>query len=354
MPDPEKPYPIPSRKLCSLFQYLEERGVDPNRLVGNLESRPEAWRDSETSIPLDLWLTLCRSAAEALGDPDFGLGFGRQFWGMPTMLGHMMASCRSLREALASYVLYQEIELHSWRMSIREGAEDTEILFMPLSPLSRDRLILDFVLTSTLGTVRRLTGADLKPRRARFSYAEPADIGMHRSSFACPLEFGAPETALVVAREELDAPVRTANQEVRELLETALKKALRQQTEERYYTIKVLEAVSKHKGGITPDAPSVARDLGVGIRVLQLKLKEEGTTFRKLLDACQAEMALDYLRNTALGIKEIAYILGFSDSRAFHRAFLRWTGRTPGEMKRALSAGAAVSTLAPGLTLSRT
>jgi AraC-like DNA-binding protein len=102
----------------------------------------------------------------------------------------------------------------------------------------------------------------------------------------------------------------------------------------------VLEAVSRRKGGVTPDALSVARDLGVGIRVLQLKLKEEGTSFRKLLDASQAEMAQEYLKDTALGIKEIAYLLGFSDSRAFHWAFLRWTGRTPGEMKRALSAGA--------------
>jgi AraC-like DNA-binding protein len=252
----------------------------------------------------------------------------------------MMASCRTLREALESYVRYQEIELHSWLLSVREGAGECEILFIPLSPLSRDRLILDFVLSSTLGTIKRLTGTDLSARSARFSYAEPADSGVHRSLLACPLEFGAQETALVVAKEELDAPVRTANNEVRELLETALRKTLRQHAEERYYTVKVLEAVTKHRGGVTPDELAVARDLGVGIRVLQLKLKQEGTSFRKLLDACQAEMAQDYLRDTALGIKEIAYLLGFSDSRAFHRAFLRWTGRTPGEMKRALSARA--------------
>ncbi len=242
---------------------------------------------------------------------------------MPTLLGHLMASCSTLREALESYVRYQEIELHSWRLSVREGSGEDEILFIPLSPLSRDRLILDFVLSSTLGTVKRLTGRDLSARSAQFSYAEPADSGAHRSLLACPLEFGAPETALVVAKEELDAPVRTANYEVRELLETALRKTLRQQIEERYYTVKVLEAVTKRRGGVAPDERSIAQDLGVGIRVLQLKLQQEGTSFRKLSDAGRAEMAQEYLEDTALGIKEIAYLLGFSDSRAFHRAFLR-------------------------------
>ncbi|MBN2526700.1 MAG: AraC family transcriptional regulator [Deltaproteobacteria bacterium] len=336
MPDSKKNQNIPSKKLCSLFQYIQDRGVNPNSFVGNLESRPEAWRDSESSISLDLWLTLCRSAAQTLGDSDFGLGFGAQFFGMPTLLGHMMAACRTLRDALQSYIVYQDIELHSWRLAMHERAEDVELRFIPQTPLSKDRLIMDFVLTSTLGTSRRLTGTDLNLRRARFSYQKPANTCMHKTLFPCPMDFGAPETALVVDRAQLDVPVRTANIEVRILLEKALKKALVQHTEERRYSIKVIEAVTKHRGGVTPDALKVARDLGVGIRDLQLKLKQEGTTFRKLKDSCQSEMALDYLRDTALGIKEIAYILGFSDARAFHRAFLRWTGKTPGEVRRTI------------------
>lgn len=336
MQDRENPHSVPSKKLSSLFQYLQERGVDPNALVMNLESRPEAWRDSESSIPLDLWLALCRSAALTLGDPDFGLGFGTNFWGMPTLLGHMMAACRDLREALDAYVLYQEIERHSWRMSIREEPEEAHILFQPLASLSRDRLILDFVLTSTLGMARRLTGQDLVLRGARFAYPAPGYARMHGSLFSCPLAFGAPETCLVLAKAELDLPVRTANREVRDLLEASLKKALRQQGGERRYSMLVMEAVARRRGGTTIDVPSVAREIGVGVRDLQSKLKQEGTSFRQLKDACQSEMAMDYLRDTSLGLKEIAYILGFSDQRAFHRAFLRWTGKTPGEAKREL------------------
>jgi AraC-like DNA-binding protein len=33
-------------------------------------------------------------------------------------------------------------------------------------------------------------------------------------------------------------------------------------------------------------------------------------------------------------LAEIAFLLGYSESSAFHRSFKRWTGRTPLEFRR--------------------
>jgi AraC-like DNA-binding protein len=33
--------------------------------------------------------------------------------------------------------------------------------------------------------------------------------------------------------------------------------------------------------------------------------------------------------DASLSIAEVAFLLGFSEPSAFHRAFRRWTGRTP-------------------------
>jgi AraC-like DNA-binding protein len=58
-------------------------------------------------------------------------------------------------------------------------------------------------------------------------------------------------------------------------------------------------------------------------------LREEGTSFRTLLDETRRDLALAHLASAETSIAQLARLLGFSESRAFHRSFKRWTGRTP-------------------------
>jgi AraC-like DNA-binding protein len=79
----------------------------------------------------------------------------------------------------------------------------------------------------------------------------------------------------------------------------------------------------------------VARELGYSRQTLYRRLKAEGVTFERLLDDLRRRLALRYLRDQGLSVKESAYRLGFSDPAAFSRAFKRWTGRSPGGMRAA-------------------
>ncbi|WP_170756557.1 helix-turn-helix transcriptional regulator [Ruegeria lacuscaerulensis] len=73
----------------------------------------------------------------------------------------------------------------------------------------------------------------------------------------------------------------------------------------------------------------ISRQIGLTSRTLRRHLKRENTTFSDIVDSTRSELALRYLRDTELSIQEIAYVLGFSDSASFVRAFRRWTGKTP-------------------------
>lgn len=78
----------------------------------------------------------------------------------------------------------------------------------------------------------------------------------------------------------------------------------------------------------------IARDLGYSRQTLYRRLKAEGITYEKLLDGLRRRLALRFVRDEGLSVKEAAYRLGFSDPAAFSRAFKRWTGTSPGEMRR--------------------
>jgi AraC-like DNA-binding protein len=83
-----------------------------------------------------------------------------------------------------------------------------------------------------------------------------------------------------------------------------------------------------------PNLEEIAREMGLSGRVLQLRLKAEGRTFRELVDAARQASAVAFLRQGAPAA-EVGYLLGFSEEAAFFRAFKKWTGMTPSEARAA-------------------
>ena len=87
-------------------------------------------------------------------------------------------------------------------------------------------------------------------------------------------------------------------------------------------------------------AAAIAADLGLPPRTLQRRLASDGTSFGSLLEEVRRELALRLLSEPRTSVAEVAFALGFADQTAFHRAFVRWTGSTPGEHRRRLASEA--------------
>src|SRR4030095_3577397 len=79
----------------------------------------------------------------------------------------------------------------------------------------------------------------------------------------------------------------------------------------------------------TVTALGVAARLKVSVRTLHRSLADEGTSYRRLLDQLRLDLAERHLADDRMSVGEVAFLLGFSELSAFHRAFKRWTGRSP-------------------------
>lgn len=86
-----------------------------------------------------------------------------------------------------------------------------------------------------------------------------------------------------------------------------------------------------HTGDIGVDV--IATKMCVSRQTLFRRLKVEGATFEKVLDELRHRLALHYLSGRKTSVNETAYLVGFSDPAAFSRAFKRWTGKSPSEMR---------------------
>ena len=74
---------------------------------------------------------------------------------------------------------------------------------------------------------------------------------------------------------------------------------------------------------------ALARALGCSRQTLYRRLKAEGLTFEALLNRLRRRLAIKFLTEEGVSVKEAAYRLGFADPAAFSRAFKRWTGSAP-------------------------
>ena len=86
-----------------------------------------------------------------------------------------------------------------------------------------------------------------------------------------------------------------------------------------------------------PTAAHIARKLHMSGRTLARRLEGEGTTFTEVLHDLRRRLAQQYVGSRDIALSEVAFLLGFSHTAAFHRAFKRWTKQTPLEYRRAHS-----------------
>ena len=88
-----------------------------------------------------------------------------------------------------------------------------------------------------------------------------------------------------------------------------------------------------------PDIAEVAREMGMSERTLQRRITDEGTAFRDLVNEARHALSRRLLSDQTNDMAEVAYMLGYQDTRSFYRAFRSWEGTTPKAWRKsALSA----------------
>jgi AraC-like DNA-binding protein len=155
--------------------------------------------------------------------------------------------------------------------------------------------------------------------------------------FGVPVGYG-PSPRLVFAAHDAKRSFLTANEKMWEVFEPELKRRLADLTEAAGTAERVQSALLELLPSGDAAVETVATKLGTSPRTLQRRLKKESQSFQTILDRTREALANHYLKTSAMTGAEISFLLGFEDPNSFFRAFNVWTGRTPEQARRALSA----------------
>jgi AraC-like DNA-binding protein len=327
----------PARVAGSYLQPLLEaaaaRGVTSSALAAAVGLPPEALDPLPEQLPADDYVRLLDVAADLAHDPHFGLHVGERVkLGTYSVYGLILLSCRDFGQAFEQTMRYEQLahDLGRSTLQVREGiAHYTWHSNYPAA----HRHLADSVFAGIRVFGNWLAGMALPPAILQLMHdgGDPAGHAEYERVFGAMPQFGASANTAGFDAALLNWPVPNADVSLYPVLQQHAEQLLKQRVQPEAGIVQHVHAaiVDKLSQGQVRLA-AVAEDLKLTPRTLQRKLSDAGASFQQVLDAARFSLARDYLRQPALSLVDIAFLLGYQEQSAFNHAFREWSGMNPG------------------------
>ncbi|MFI5830574.1 AraC family transcriptional regulator [Streptomyces sp. NPDC051578] len=324
----------------ALLAGARRAGIDTVPLLQEAQVPPLLLGDDRARITPAQFARLFRALYRTTQDEFLGLGALPSRPGTFAMMCYASLGCRDLGAAVERAAAFYGLFPGGPELALEVG--DGEARFVVRSDfvegragnLGRveERFLCECVLAIWHRLSSWLIGRRIPLLYAAFAYPAPPYAQEYELLFDCPVRFGADRTAAAFDAQWLTAPL------VREepALDAMLRRAPFDLLSRPEYGTTVAEQVRRtltrrlRTSPRLPELGEVAARLAVSPATLRRRLRQEGTSFQQLKDHVRRDAAIAGLAESGEPIAELAARLGFSEDTAFHRAFRRWTGTTPG------------------------
>jgi AraC-like DNA-binding protein len=317
-----------------LANTLRSCNIDPEPLFRQAGIDLPGASDPDARIPTQRIGKLLGLAVEATGNPCIGLLAARQF--QPALLhglGLAWLTSDTLRDALNRLVRYSRFVNPAWEYRVEVKSNTTDLVVAVPDIFSNiAHVVTDVGMAVFLRMCQITIMQPILPVHVTLQRPPPPCKDEFADMFGPSIEYGAAVNRLCFDSEQVNQPLTTANPELARINDQAIVAYLARFDHDSI-AMQVRSKIIEHLPGGVPKQGDIAEALQVSLRSLQRRLKEEKTSFKDLLEDTRKALAEKYLRESHRSIGEIAYLLGFSESGNFNRAFKRWAGKTPGEFR---------------------
>tara|TARA_R110002110_G_scaffold66978_1_gene182977 strand:+ start:64391 stop:65416 length:1026 start_codon:yes stop_codon:yes gene_type:complete len=324
-----------STLILPVAQALHLRGIDPLELLDAVGIDVAKAANPEWRIPQSSFAALMVRCVEETGDEAFGLLAAEQL--RPQVLhglGLGWLASDTVYEGLARLVRFGKLLSSALELELEPDGQFIHLCMSRSAELDRYSDVgKDYAVGIVVRMCRLTLGEFLAPVSIEINRPQPRHPDRWEYMLASRVSFDTGITRVTWSRSDILQPLITgdpalarANDEQAQTYLNSFQRA----SVSRSVVDKIVERL--------PDGPpsqqQVADALNVSNRTLQRKLQEEGTSFMDLLQDTRLELARQYLAQPNYSVVETAYLLGFSESSTFSRAFKRWTGMAPADFRQ--------------------
>ncbi|PYE14137.1 AraC family transcriptional regulator [Paraburkholderia silvatlantica] len=317
----------------AIAKTLQASGIDSERIFRSVGVQSHMANGPMVRLPVATLTRLYRACVEATNNPYFGLSVARHIHiSNLHALGYALAAsstlldfCRRLERHFrlvsqsATVLVIEEgdnivVRATDFRIEVCGETEDAFVGFL-------------------VQTMRMLYKPGFNPLSVEFHRPMPREGDEpYRALLRAPVSFSNQATTLTFDKHELMQPLGGACPELAQVNDNIANQYLA-----RLDKSDVVTAVTQKIIELLPSGDcsreKVAEALCVSPSTLQVRLAQRGTNFLQIMDDTRRELACNYIQQRTGSVTEIAFLLGFTSTSNFARAFKRWTGISPTQFR---------------------
>ncbi|TDG12547.1 AraC family transcriptional regulator [Seongchinamella unica] len=324
----------PAQYVLILIDLAEQAGCERSQLLAGTSLASTGVDNIGARVEDRDFNRLAQNALALTGNQALGMEMGmRMNLGAHAVLGQAFMTCRNLAEAIDLFLKYHHLLSANLNVDFKDDERYCCLTIQDNGPGDLPQhFIQESFFAAVLNTIRGLLNMPELQVRLELPYPEPAHSDLYRDVFGEELQFEAPQGRVIFPSELMQAQLPSSNPALRALYEQECARLLADLEEEDSVAQQTLRLLRKLEGQY-PQMPTVARMLNFSPRTYRRRLQQEQESFQELLDRVRAEHATHYLKHTRLPLSTIAYMVGFNDASNFRRAYYKWTGNAPRDIR---------------------
>jgi len=327
---------IPTNLLRCLSATLAELGVDAARTTVGLGFSIEDLANPSCRVSFRQGSVMIRRALQMTKGKALGLEIGRRETVFSIgLVGFAMVTCPTLGDAVSLGVSRQQFTGAMLHFDLLTEPGRISVAASSRFPEPDIQIFLvEEAFASFLQVARGLIGPAFRPLRIDLCHSAPSYADVYRDLFDCEVRFGQTANLFVSDADWMARKLPThdplSHRQTMQFLELSTARE-----QESLELVTSVERLLRQNLAEMPTLADIARQLCLSERTLRRRLTDQGVSFQSLLDGQRRNRALELLGNSKLSIEQVAFAVGFSDPHNFRRAFRRWTGSAPSEMRAA-------------------
>ena len=326
-------------RIQLLTRALDKKANDPgvtDRILEKCDLNREAIA-SQSTYSAHKEALFVRYACDALGDITFAAQAGLMFASSSSLTAYISKYSRDLRQVIENTSRFHGIIDPAISFSLRLAGNFATIeAEWKDATFARYHRRIEFLMFAGLARIRSLTQSNFHPIEMRFQQEVGENSKKFQKIAGFPVIFGAEKLEIVLTLSSLDLPVPTYDSNLRaHLIEYGERILAERRSPKQKLRAQVEGLITRSMPGTIIQADDAAANLGMSPRTFARRLKDEGASYRDIVDDLRCDLAQTFITN-GMPLSEIAYSLGYADQPAFSTAFKRWTGHAPSTFRSRL------------------